>query len=310
MPGRSTPPADAKIVWVSIDPVQSRFKTMEFRADLWIPATAANVIRAVYEAATGMLDKSDMSRIEERRKRLETRKEEIEAKIQAEAAEAVKKSTSSGCLVAYELGKVLEPDAILLNDGLSNSRFVENYARRTLPGSVFKSGSSAGGWGVGAAFGAKMAAPKQDVVLASGDGFFEFGTPSAAPCGRRRITRRRSCRWCSSTGATAPIPMACANPIRTGIRQVSNAWVGLSIRHRISRAWPNRPEALESLSNPPRKLDRHSSAGWTRLVREFLRLWRFACPAWPDSPQGMSYKTLAVDKKTVNAMIRCPEIIG
>jgi len=67
-----------------------------------------------------------------------------------------------------------------LNDGLSNGQFVENYARRTLPGSLFKSGSSAGGWGVGAAFGAKMAAPQQDVVLASGDGFFEFGTPSAA----------------------------------------------------------------------------------------------------------------------------------
>ena len=180
MPGQDTPPVDAKIAWVSIDPVQSRFKTMEFRADLWIPATAANVIRAVYEAATGMLDKSDMSRIEERRKRLETRKKEIDGKIEAEAAEAAKKSVSSGCLVAYELGKVLEPDAILLNDGLSNGQYVENYARRSLPGSSFKSGSSAGGGGVGAAFGAKMAAPNQDVVLASGDGFFEFGTPSAA----------------------------------------------------------------------------------------------------------------------------------
>ena len=180
LPGIDTPPVDAKIAWVSIDPVQSRFKTMEFRADLWIPATAANVLRAIHDAATGMLDKSDLSRIEERRKRLETRKKEIEARRQAEAAEAAKKSVSSGCLVAYELGKILTPDAILLNDGLSNGQFVENYARRALPGTSFKSGSSAGGWGVGAAFGAKMAAPGQDVVLASGDGFFEFGTPSAA----------------------------------------------------------------------------------------------------------------------------------
>ena len=68
----------------------------------------------------------------------------------------------------------------MINDGLSNGQFVENYSRRTQPGTSFKSGSSAGGWGVGAAFGAKMAAPGQDVILASGDGFFEFGTPSAA----------------------------------------------------------------------------------------------------------------------------------
>jgi acetolactate synthase-1/2/3 large subunit len=180
MPGTDTPPADAKIAWVSVDPVQSKFKTMEFRADLWIPATAANVIRAVHEAATGMLDKSDMSRIAERRKRLETKKKEIEARVQAEAAAAGKKSGATGCWAAYELGKLLEPDTILLNDGLSNGRFVQDYARRERAGTSFKSGSSAGGWGVGAAFGAKMAAPKQDVVLASGDGFFEFGTPSAA----------------------------------------------------------------------------------------------------------------------------------
>ena len=179
-PGSETPPADAKIAWVSIDPVQSRFKTMEFRADLWIPATAANVIRAVHDAATGMLDKSDLSRIADRRKRLEDRKKEMEARAEAEAAEAGKKTGATGCWVAYELGKLLEPDAILLNDALSSGRFVQNYARRIRAGTCFKSGSSAGGWGVGFAFGAKMVAPMQDVVLASGDGFFQFGTPSAA----------------------------------------------------------------------------------------------------------------------------------
>jgi acetolactate synthase-1/2/3 large subunit len=182
MPGRETPPADAKIAWVSIDPVQSRFKTMEFRADLWIPATAANVLRAVYDAATGMLDKSDQSRIAERRKRLEQKKKEITAKAEQEAVEAGKKSGATGRYVAYELGRLIGPsaDTILLNDGLSNGAFVHTYAGRTQAGTSFKSGSSAGGWGVGAAFGAKMAAPDQDVVLASGDGFFEFGTPSAA----------------------------------------------------------------------------------------------------------------------------------
>ena len=44
----------------------------------------------------------------------------------------------------------------------------------------FKSGGSTGGWGSGAAFGAKLAQPERDVVLASGDGYFMFGTPLAA----------------------------------------------------------------------------------------------------------------------------------
>lgn len=180
LPGTQTPPADAKIAWVSLDPVQSRFKTMEFRADLWIPATAVNVIRAVHDAATGMLDKSDLARIAERRKRLEDRKKEILARQEEEAVKAGNSPGASGRWVAHQLGKILEPGAILLNDGLSNSQFVQNYARRSEPGTAFKSGSSAGGWGVGAAVGASIAARGRDVVLATGDGFFAFGTPSSA----------------------------------------------------------------------------------------------------------------------------------
>jgi acetolactate synthase-1/2/3 large subunit len=179
-PGVDAPKADAKIAWVSIDPVQSRYKTMEFRADLWIPATAAKVARAIYDAATAMLDKSDLARIADRRKRLEERKQEMVQREEELAAAAAKQGKPTGRLVAYELGKLMKPDTILLNDGLSNATFVQNYAKRDLPGTYFRSGSSTGGWGAGAAFGAKMAAPDRDVILASGDGFFAFGTPLAA----------------------------------------------------------------------------------------------------------------------------------
>jgi acetolactate synthase-1/2/3 large subunit len=74
----------------------------------------------------------------------------------------------------------MEPNAIVLNDGLSNGGFVQSYARRTQPGTYFRSGSSAGGWGSGASFGAKLACPDQDVIHATGDGYFMFGTPLPA----------------------------------------------------------------------------------------------------------------------------------
>jgi hypothetical protein len=45
-PGLEDPPATAKIAWVDADPVQSRFKTMEFRADLWLPAHVGATVRA------------------------------------------------------------------------------------------------------------------------------------------------------------------------------------------------------------------------------------------------------------------------
>jgi acetolactate synthase-1/2/3 large subunit len=180
MPPVGSPKASAKIVWVDPDPVQSRYKTMEFSADLWLPVTAAPAARAIYEAATGLLSKSDMSRIADRRGRLETRKREIAAQEESRAAQAAKRTPLHPRVVGYELGKILEPDAILLDDALSNSMHVQAHHGRSQPSTWFKSGGSAGGWGSGAAFGAKLAKPDSDVVLATGDGYFMFGTPLPA----------------------------------------------------------------------------------------------------------------------------------
>lgn len=180
IPGRGSPRPDAKIAWISIDPVLSRFKTVEYRADLWIPASSAAVARAVYEAATAMLTAGDRARIAARRERLERRKRELDEQARALAEKDIAEERLNGRVVAYELAKLLDSDAIILNDGLSNGGYVQSYAARDKVGTYFRSGSSAGGWGSGAAFGVKLARPNQDVVLASGDGYYSFGTPMPA----------------------------------------------------------------------------------------------------------------------------------
>jgi acetolactate synthase-1/2/3 large subunit len=180
IPGAASPAANARIAWVAMDPVHSRLKTQEYRADLWIGATASRTARAIHDAATSMLDKSDMSRIADRRKRLEEKKRQMEAKVEELAIADGKAGTPTGRWAAYQLGKLLAPDAIVLNDGISNGGFVHTYARRSQPGTYFRSGSSTGGWGSGAAFGIKLTRAEQDVVLASGDGYYSFGTPMAA----------------------------------------------------------------------------------------------------------------------------------
>lgn len=179
-PGLDSPKADAKIVWVDLDPVQSRFKTMEYRADLWLPVSASGAAQAIYEEATSLLTASDMSRIADRRARLENKKRELEAAAEEQAAQASKRSALHPRWVAYQIGQILEPNTILLDDALSNTPFLQAYRGSTEPGTYFKSGGSSGGWGSGAAFGAKLARPDSDVILATGDGYFMFGTPLAA----------------------------------------------------------------------------------------------------------------------------------
>jgi acetolactate synthase-1/2/3 large subunit len=180
MPGIASPDPEAKIAWIGTDPVLSKIKTVEFGANLWISATPANVARAVHDAATAMLDKPEMERIAARRERLEQQRHQLLANEEEQALEAAKAPTPTGRLVGYELGKLIDSDAIILNDGLSNGGAIDAYAKRSKPNTYYRSGSSAGGWGVGAAFGAKLAAPQADVIHASGDGFFAFGSPLEA----------------------------------------------------------------------------------------------------------------------------------
>ena len=94
VPGRGAPSADAKIIWVDVDAVQSRYKTMEHRADMWLPVSVAGAAQAIYDAATGLLTKSDMSRIADRRSRLESLKQEKE---QAAEDAAAKQANESPC---------------------------------------------------------------------------------------------------------------------------------------------------------------------------------------------------------------------
>ena len=179
-PGVNGPGRDTKVVWVTPDAVNSRYKTMEYEADLWISCTPANFASSVYEEATLILDKADLARIAARRSALDERKRQLISEEDSAAQHDAKLTQPTGRWVSYQLGRVIDPEAIIVNDGLSNGDFVRTYARRSRPGSYLRTGSSAGGWGSGAAVGAKLAAPDRDVILASGDGFFMFGTPMAA----------------------------------------------------------------------------------------------------------------------------------
>ena len=176
----AAPKPGSKTIWVDADPVMSNYKTMEFQADLWLPVSVSAAANAIYDAATALLSKSDMSRIAERRERLAARKQEMAAASERLGQEAGRRKPMHPRWVAYQLGKILQPDTILLDDAISNSGFVCDHHGRSQAGTYFASGGSSGGWGSGAALGAKLAAPNRDVVLATGDGYFMFGTPMPA----------------------------------------------------------------------------------------------------------------------------------
>jgi acetolactate synthase-1/2/3 large subunit len=82
--------------------------------------------------------------------------------------------------IAYCLEQVIAEDAIVMNEGMSGGWPWMAMADRKVPGTVFTSGGSSLGWGLGAAIGAKLAMPGRDVIALEGDGSFVFARPTSA----------------------------------------------------------------------------------------------------------------------------------
>lgn len=180
VPGVDGPGREARVAIVGMDPIAERIPTVEFTADLRLEADAAKALDQLFDAAAALLDVPRRKRVSERFERLRRRRMEQEREAERLALEAGRSDVIQPRWLAHELGVLVDREAILLEDALSSSGLVQRYYRGSRPGSFFRSGGSAGGWGIGAAVGAKLAAPDRDVVLAVGDGYYMYGVPFAA----------------------------------------------------------------------------------------------------------------------------------
>ena len=73
---------------------------------------------------------------------------------------------------------MLDENSLVVDDTTADRVFP--YLRLSRPGSYFHNPGSGGGYAPGAALGAKLAAPERDVIALSGDGFYMYGSPTAA----------------------------------------------------------------------------------------------------------------------------------
>jgi len=178
--GRNVPPPDdAYIAQAGYDPANLRVPTYEFTADLRILADPLLTIQAITEAAKGLLGKDDKARIKARSEKLA---EVSAARISGYIEEAKSRAGDTPIdplWLSYQIGLAMDDNCIVLDDTLGPSRF-NDYLYCEKPMSYFRNPGSSGGWGPGAAFGAKMGAPDKDIVCVTGDGFYQFGTPQAA----------------------------------------------------------------------------------------------------------------------------------
>ncbi len=114
-----------------------------------------------------------------RLERIKALRDERIARAEKLAAEHGKPGAINPHYLMAELGKVLDDDAIIFNEGVTNAGAVLLQIPRRRPNTTMRSGGGGLGWSGGMALGAKLAAPDRLMVQISGDGGFYFGNPSS-----------------------------------------------------------------------------------------------------------------------------------
>jgi len=174
-PAVVTPKETTRIIQLRSDPLYSRYPLRGYPADIALaadPGTALRLLTDELEPHRGQ-EKQKISR------RFEALSKEHERQRQAwrAQAEAVKNDKPIDPVwVSACIDEVKDAETILVNE----YDLIPTQVDLEVPGSYFGSSSaSALGWGVGAALGARLAAPDKTVIATVGDGSYLFSVPTA-----------------------------------------------------------------------------------------------------------------------------------
>jgi acetolactate synthase-1/2/3 large subunit len=172
IPREGKPKPDAKVIHIGPDPLFASYPLRGFRADIALTGAVAPTLQALWRAAQKQA--VSVKQIEERKRAVSALADEIRKKARA-GVEPMPASITGKWLSAC-VNKVLDERTILVNE---YPTVLEEMVIRE-PGRYFGNPSAGGlGWGMGAALGAKLAAPEKTVICAVGDGAYMFGNPTA-----------------------------------------------------------------------------------------------------------------------------------
>jgi len=182
IPTQVTPRSDATIVQIDVDPIKERIPLWSFPLTSAIRADSARALELVAGYAAELLTDGDKARIETRRAELTARHNERRAarKASAQAMQYTRPLTAEW--LGYCIGQLQReaPECVFVDESLTSHVAVWNHVDTDEPETMYGSGGSSLGWGLGAALGIKLAKPDRPVVLVVGDGSFIFGEPLAA----------------------------------------------------------------------------------------------------------------------------------
>jgi acetolactate synthase-1/2/3 large subunit len=173
MPRNHQPRRDAKVIHISVDPLETRYPFRELEADLLIAGSPLAALAMLHETLGEMM-KGKKRTIESRRKTLAGLREEIDAN-RRKLIDTVKNQTPiHPAWLAACVNQVKSEDAIVISELGAPLPMLYLTKSSTYMGALLSGGL---GFGLGAGLGAKLAAPQREVIVTVGDGSYMFGNP-------------------------------------------------------------------------------------------------------------------------------------
>jgi acetolactate synthase I/II/III large subunit len=175
IPRNTKPRPDAKIIHISIDPIKQDIPLWVFPGDLFIQAETSKALPALNEMIKGKITSEQKSRFKTRFNQIKAENEQAREKQKALVKTKSSQTPISPLWVTHCLDELIDENTILVHEMVNAGDI-----KRTVPGTMFGSGGSSLGFGLGGALGVKLASPDKTVVSLMGDGCFVFGCPIAA----------------------------------------------------------------------------------------------------------------------------------
>ncbi len=176
VPGKSAPGKDCFVCVIDEDPVKLDMPTFEFPASMRLAADSYLALEALVEEVERG---GPVPEAASRTARWAARSEERRRARRQQAQALATLDHIDPNYLAGTLDEWLGESCVLVDDTLGHNPLQAHLAN-TGPGRYFRNPGSAGGWGPGAALGVKLARPRQDVILATGDGFYMYGSATGA----------------------------------------------------------------------------------------------------------------------------------
>jgi acetolactate synthase I/II/III large subunit len=173
------PKSGARLIHVDVDPLTQGRLLWGRGADLFIKADSREAIPALDRLIRQKMTPDTHRILQERFRTLESNHQKTRSERQALAIGQSRQKPISPDWLCYCLNQAIDENTIFINHTISHSASATEQIVRTQPGTLLGCAGGSISWALGAALGAKLAAPEKTVVSLMTDGGFIWGCPTS-----------------------------------------------------------------------------------------------------------------------------------